>query len=243
MTLKSVIATVLLSTLLVVSRAIAAQTFGYLGTEGPAYWGGLSPEWSACSSGHRQSPVDFSRGYPPAQQRLAIDYGPTTGEVVNNGHTIEVETEGHDTLTLDGVAYKLVQFHFHSGSEHRVAGVGFDMELHLVHANASGQNAVIAVLLNRAAGSGPLLPIFSHLPTDVNVKHELDGSFNPKSFLPPSMAHYRYAGSLTTPPCTEGVQWIVMKDPMTVSSEDLAQFHERIHFNARPVQRTLGAQH
>jgi carbonic anhydrase len=243
MTRRSVVAVVLLCWLLVVSRAVAAQTFGYLGTGGPAFWGGLSPEWSVCGSGHRQSPVDFSRGYPSEQSRLAIDYGPTTGEVFNNGHTIEVETEGHDTLTLDGVAYNLVQFHFHSGSEHRVAGVGFDMELHLVHANAARQNAVVAVLLNRGTGSGPLLPIFSHLPTDVNVKHELDAPFNPKTFLPRSMAHFRYAGSLTTPPCTEGVQWIVMREPMTVSSEDMAQFNERIHFNARPVQRTLGAPH
>jgi carbonic anhydrase len=130
-----------------------------------------------------------------------------------------------------------VQFHFHTASEHRVNGRGFDMELHLVHTTADGSNAVIGVFLKRGRSSRALAPIFESLPDDVNVHHPLDSPFDPASFLPRSRAHYRYVGSLTTPPCTEGVQWVVMSEPVTVSDEDMAQFAERIHFNARPVQR------
>ena len=113
------------------------------------------------------------------------------------------------------------------------------MELHLVHKSAGGVNAVVAALVVRGLSSGALAPIFAQLPPTnepLNVKHPLP-SFNPGNFLPANRAHYRYEGSLTTPPCTEGVHWAVLKDPVTVSTEDLAQFHERIRFNARPVQR------
>ena len=213
----------------------AAQSFGYFGDNGPAHWGDLSASWKTCSSGKTQSPVRFEYR-PRLSPRLAIRYGNTTGEIFNNGHTIEVETEGHNTLMLGGVAYELVQFHFHTPSEHRLKGRGFDLELHLVHKSATGALAVIGVFLKRGASSGSLTPIFKNLPNDINVKHPLERPFNPARFLPTTQIHYRYAGSLTTPPCTEGVQWIVIRKPVTVSDEDLAQVVERIHFNARPVQ-------
>ena len=221
------------------SSAVSAQTFGYFGAEGPLFWSELSRGWSACGGGKIQSPVDFRLPHPPQPRKLSLEYGDTTGEILNNGHTIEVETEGRNILVLAGVAYQLVQFHFHSVSEHRVDGRGFDMEMHLVHASADGSNAVIGVFLERGQSSGSLAPIFHHLPDDVNTKHHLDASFNPRNFLPKSDAHFRYLGSLTTPPCTEGVQWIVMNEPVAVSDEDMAQFAERIHLNARPVQRQV----
>jgi carbonic anhydrase len=226
--------------LLATPSGAAAQTFGYLGDIGPSHWADLSDAWTTCGTGEIQSPVNFTKlaAHPTSARKLSIDYDPhTTGEIFNNGHTIEVETEGMNTLTLDGVAYELVQFHFHTASEHRVGGRGFDMELHLVHASADGSNAVIGVFLRRGRSSRALAPIFESLPSDLNVHHPLASSFDPRAFLPTSRAHYRYVGSLTTPPCTEGVQWIVMSEPVTVSDEDMAQFAERIHFNARPVQR------
>jgi carbonic anhydrase len=113
------------------------------------------------------------------------------------------------------------------------------MEMHLVHQALDGSNAVIGVFLKRGTSSGALGPIFANLPDDINVHHPLDAPFNPITFLPRSRAHYRYVGSLTTPPCTEGVQWVVMREPVTISDEDMAQFAERIHFNARFVQRQL----
>jgi carbonic anhydrase len=178
----------------------------------------------------------------PVRPHLDITYGTTTGEIFNNGHTIEVETEGANSLVLDGVVYELSQFHFHTPSEHRVLGFGYDMEMHLVHTSAPGTNAVVAVFLARGTSSGPLAPVFAALPNELNVKEPLPALFNPATFLPRSSAHYRYVGSLTTPPCTEGVQWVVMTDPVTISDEDIAQFAERIHFNARLVQRELPVQ-
>jgi carbonic anhydrase len=217
----------------------SAQTFGYFGDIGPAFWSELSPAWTACGTGEIQSPVDFREPYPQRWRGLPIEYGTTTGEIFNNGHTIEVEVEGSNTLTLDGVDYELVQFHFHTASEHRVNGRGYDMELHLVHAAADGSNAVIGVFLKRGTTSGDLAPIFENLPDDLNVRHPLNQAFDPKTFLPKSDVHIRYLGSLTTPPCSEGVKWVVMDEPMTVSDEQMAQFAERVHFNARPIQRRV----
>jgi carbonic anhydrase len=239
MTLRTVKALWLAAAILATPGAASAQVFGYLGDIGPTFWAELNPAWATCGSGEIQSPVDFRAPYPQRFQRLDVEYESSTGEIFNNGHTIEVETEGQNTLTLDGVAYQLTQFHFHTGSEHRVNGRGYDMELHLVHASASGTNAVVGVFLKRGTSSGALGSVFGSLPDDLNVKHPLDDTFDPETFLPASRTHVRYVGSLTTPPCTEGVQWVVMDEPVTVSDEDIAQFAERIHFNARPVQRSV----
>jgi carbonic anhydrase len=219
----------------------SAGTFAYFGDNGPAFWGSLDPAWGACANGRIQSPVDLSRDLieSRSQEKLNIEYGPTTGEIFNNGHTIEVETEGDNVLTFGGTAYALSQFHFHGPSEHTIEGRGRDMELHLVHTSAAGTNAVVAVLLNRGEESGALSQIFEQLPDDLNVPHVVEGSFNPAHFLPRNRTHVRFRGSLTTPPCSEGVHWFVLTRSMTLSSEDMAQFHERIHFNARPVQRSL----
>jgi carbonic anhydrase len=228
--------------LLASTNASHAQTFGYLGDIGPEHWSELSGDWGACNGGKLQSPVTFK--WPAAwehrrDKELSINYGVTTGEIFNNGHTIEIETEGANSLILDGIVYELKQFHFHTPSEHRVGSRGYDMELHLVHTSADGSNAVIGVFLKRGRDSGALAPIFAQLPNELNVHVPLDAPFNPKRFLPKSREHYHYLGSLTTPPCTEGVQWIVISQPATVSDEDMAQFAERIHFNARLVQRKV----
>jgi carbonic anhydrase len=243
MTFRYVSTVVLAAGILAAPGAASAQTFGYFGDNGPTFWSELNPDWSTCGTGTIQSPVDFRYPYPRRWHKLSIDYGSTTGEIFNNGHTIEVETEGANTLMLNGVAYELVQFHFHSVSEHRVDGLGYDMELHLVHASADGSNAVLGVFLTRGSSSGALAPILESLPDDLNTKHPLGAPFNPTNFLPKSREHLRYVGSLTTPPCTEGVQWILMSEPVTVSDEDMAQFNERIHFNARPVQRRVRISH
>ena len=227
---------------LTVAAAAAQSEFKYFGPEGPPSWGHLDPSWSACGVGKAQSPVDFAKTTLVShllRKPVTVDYASSTGQIFNNGHTIEVETEGRDALELDGVAYELQQFHFHAPSEHTFGGQGTDMELHLVHKSAAGVNAVLAVMLERGTTSGALAPLFAELPDDLNVKHHLAAPFNPRSFLPANREHYRYEGSLTTPPCSEGVHWVVLKDPVTVSSDDLARFHERSHFNARPVQRIV----
>ncbi len=220
-----------------------AQSFGYFGEIGPDFWSDLDEDNFACTSGDRQSPVDLGkqRVYP----HLKVDYDTAThGEIFNNGHTIEVETEGDNTLWLDGKTYELAQFHFHTASEHRIQGRGYDMELHLVHKDDDGEIAVIGVFLTRGDTSGPLAPIFMSLPEiegELNSMEELADPFNPLAFLPDSKKHFRYSGSLTTPPCTEGVKWVVMLEPVTVLDEDMAQFAARISFNARYTQREVPA--
>jgi len=236
---------VLLVPVLLISPASSsfAQSFGYFGEIGPDFWSELNEDYFACSSGELQSPVDLGkqRVYP----HLKVNYdAATTGQIFNNGHTIEVETEGNNTLWLDGKPYELAQFHFHTASEHRVKGRGYDMELHLVHRSDDGENAVIGVFLKRGDSSGALAPIFMSLPEiggELNTMEELADPFDPLSFLPASRKHYRYLGSLTTPPCTEGVKWVVMLKPVTVLDEDMAQFAARISFNARYTQRAIPA--
>ena len=219
----------------------AALTFGYFGSIGPARWGDLSPDWKTCSTGREQSPVDFGGATLQSPRyrftTLVTDYGNTEGEIFNNGHTIEVETKGRNTLTLGGVRYDLLQFHFHMPSEHTFQGRGYDMELHLVHKSADGRLAVVGVFLQRAQSSGPLAPIFDRLPNTVDVHEPIHDLFDPSKFLPRVRTHYRYAGSLTTPPCSEGVSWNMMAEIMPISDDHLAQFVERVHSNARPVQR------
>lgn len=222
--------------------SVFAQEFTYSGDSGPAFWDLLNPAWTSCGQGGQQSPVDLPGATPARQWQLRTDYKMSTGAIFNNGHTIEVEVDGENYLRLGGIDYQLTQFHFHTGSEHRVNGRGYDMELHLVHKSTSGALAVIGVFLRRGSSSGALAPIFANLPaldTPINQQEELPEGFNPINFLPGSSAFYNYAGSLTTPPCTEGVNWIVMSEPLTVSDEDIAQFAKRIPFNARYVQRDL----
>jgi carbonic anhydrase len=225
----------------IAATPIQAQEFGYSGETGPPFWGVLDPAWTTCGTGQVQSPIDFGLITLLSRQSrsLPVAYGPTTGEIFNNGHTIEVEAAGSNVLTLDGVEYDLQQFHFHTPSEHRFAGRGFDMEMHLVHRSAAGNTAVVGLFLKRGPTSGALSVVFENLPdvdAPLNTKMPLP-PFDLRAFLPVSHANYRYTGSLTTPPCTEGVRWVVLKDLLTVSDEDLAQFTRRIAFNARLVQR------
>jgi carbonic anhydrase len=217
----------------------AAQDFGYSGELGPSYWGELSPAWELCGSGAAQSPVDLAHRRISARSagRLALETHESEGEIFDNGHTVEVEVEGENALELDGERYELVQFHFHSPSEHVVDGRGYDMELHLVHRSEAGALAVLGVFLQRGASSGALAPIFEQLPDEVGPHTPLAEPFDPAAFLPRSLRHYRYEGSLTTPPCSEGVRWMVLREPVSISDEHMARFDERVRFNARPAQR------
>ncbi len=221
--------------------AVSAQDFGYFGEDGPPHWAELTPDFAVCGSGEEQSPVDFSRRALRGRtfNRVPASYGSTEGEIFDTGHTIEVETEGHNVLTLDGIEFELVQFHFHTPSEHTIRGRGADLEVHLVHRSAAGELAVVGVLIRRGKSSGALAPFFELLPDEPVGRQHLTDEFDPADFLPSNRANYRYRGSLTTPPCTEGVRWIVLADTVTITDEHMARFAERVHFNSRPVQRRL----
>ena len=225
--------------LLAATGPAAAQEFGYSGDLGPAHWGELAPAWERCGSGDEQSPVDLAHRRIPVRRskRLALDTRESEGQIFDNGHTIEVEVEGENALELGGERYELVQFHFHSPSEHVVDGRGYDMELHLVHRSESGELAVVGVFLQRGASSGALAPIFEQLPAEVGPHTPLAEPFDPGDFLPENERHFRYEGSLTTPPCSEGVHWMVLREPVSISDEHMARFDQIVRFNARPAQR------
>jgi carbonic anhydrase len=210
---------------------------------GPDTWAQLKPEFSACASGQRQSPVHIEEAgtlQGPAEP-LVFDYQPSGGSVVNNGHTIQVDLEGNNTLTVRGSTYKLLQFHFHHPAEERVNYKGFSMVAHLVHKNAEGQLAVVAVLIDPGMANALVNKVWTHMPLDVKDRVRVPAAlFDMKELLPQDQRYYQFMGSLTTPPCTEGVLWMVLKQPMTVSREQLKLFTQLFPMNARPTQALNG---
>jgi len=208
----------------------------YKGKVGPQAWGSLDESFSACKMGHEQSPIDIHGAKKADLAPLALDYHAAGAEVVNNGHTVQVNLADGGTLTLDGVAYKLVQFHFHTPSEEHINGKAYPMVAHLVHKSADGKLAVIGVLLKEGKANATLKPVFDGLPSAEGDKKALDGTFDVASLLPADHGYYRFTGSLTTPPCSEGVKWQILKQPVEISHEQLKAFQKLYKANARPIQ-------
>lgn len=215
----------------------------YEGHNGPERWGQLKPEFNACAIGQRQTPIHIQETQTlqgPAEP-LQFAYRPSGGSVVNNGHTIQVDLEGENTLTVRGSTYRLLQFHFHHPSEEKVNHKGFAMVAHLVHRNEQGQLAVVAVLIDPGEASPLIHKVWTHMPLDVNDRVRLpDGLIDMTELLPQDQRYYQFMGSLTTPPCTEGVLWMVLKQPMTVSREQMRLFAQLYPMNARPIQSVNG---
>ncbi|AOW14764.1 hypothetical protein LPB72_04535 [Hydrogenophaga crassostreae] len=213
------------------------------GENGPQNWASLKPEFSTCATGQRQSPVHIleTETMPGKAEILRFDYRPSGGSVVNNGHTVQVDLAGDNTLYVRGSAYKLIQFHFHHPAEERVNYKGFSMVAHLVHKNAEGQLAVVAVLIDPGAENALIDQVWTRMPLDVQDRVGLPaGLIDMNQILPADQRYYQFIGSLTTPPCTEGVLWLVMKQPMTVSRDQLKLFTHLYPMNARPVQALNG---
>lgn len=224
-------------------EAHAAPHWSYEGETGPQAWGRLQPEFNLCAIGKRQSPIHIeatSALQGPAEP-LQIRYVASKGSVVNNGHTIQVDLEGENTLTVRGSTYHLVQFHFHHPAEEKVNGQAFALVAHLVHKNTDGQLAVLAVLFDPGEANAMIHKVWTHMPLDVNDRVRLpDGLVDLNEALPQDRRYYQFIGSLTTPPCTEGVLWIVLKSPMTLGPDQLKVFAQQFPNNARPVQPTFG---
>ena len=217
--------------------------------EGPANWGRLSPTFAACSEGRNQSPIDITKAtraataelrttFPPAE--LHIPHDGHIADGINNGHTIQINYPAADTLTLGGVDYQLTQYHFHSPSEHTVDGKRFPMEMHLVHKSAGDRLAVVGVFIAEGAHNKAFDPVWANLPGQKGGETHYPAVTSVGALLPTARTAYRYDGSLTTPPCSEGVSWIVMTTPIELSSEQLAAFTRLIRDNNRPVQQLGG---
>jgi carbonic anhydrase len=207
--------------------------------DGPSIWGKLAPEYAACAEGKAQSPVDLPPAVPMADaHRIKFDYHSVPLKIVNNGHTIQVEVPAGNYIELDGARYELRQFHFHHPSEETVAGKHADMVVHLVHLDQRGAIAVVGVLITVGAGEPAALDrIWHHLPTHAGEALKPTGvQIDMAELLPPHRQFYHYTGSLTTPPCTEGVSWNVIAEPIHISVEHLDAFHALYPANARPLQ-------
>ena len=222
--------------------------WGYEAENGPDVWGQLSPEYSLCAEGKHQSPIDLVNPTPAELPPIFCEYYRTTDlNIRNNGHTIEVSYPEGSWIEVDGVRYQLLQFHFHAPSEHTVAGESFDMEMHLVHKSEEGSLAVVGLLIEKGKHNSELESVWAHLPDTAgetrnieNVNIDLQLMLSPTGTAQTVSDYYRYDGSLTTPPCSEEVQWIVLTTPIEMSEAQIAAFKAIIHNNNRPVQPLNG---
>ncbi len=222
-----------------------ARHWSYSGEGGPPHWAELDHGYEACGTGKSQSPIDIrSRDVrKETLPALQFDYRSTPLRIVDNGHTIQVNVGPGSSLKVGGERYELVQFHFHHPSEERIDGKGFDMVVHLVHRNSKGQLAVVAVPIRSGNRNALLATLSSHLPKQKEQVTEVQGvTIDPAALLPSDHGYYAYSGSLTTPPCTEGVRWMVLKSPITTSPDEIATFSALYPNNARPVQHLNGRQ-
>jgi carbonic anhydrase len=194
--------------------------WSYSGQEGPNEWGKLDSTYAACSSGKTQSPIDIRDSRKAELSALKFDYNSVPLNIIDNGHTIQVNYPAGSTLTVGKKLYTLKQFHFHHPSEEHVNGHGYDMVVHLVHADAEGQLAVVAVFLEEGNANPSIDLLWQNLPKE--------------------KGYYTFSGSLTTPPCSEGVTWYVMKNPVALSKAQVAAFAKLYPGNARPIQAANG---
>lgn len=204
-------------------------------------WGELSPSYAECKLGKHQSPIDIQTSQTHKSQLKAIvtAYKPAVAEIVNNGHTIQVNLSKAGGVVLQGGSYELLQFHFHTPSEELIDGKSFPLVAHLVHKNKMGDLAVIAVLFEEGVENQAIAPIFSAMPL-IEGRMSLTSSFDATSLLPSNLDYYQFMGSLTTPPCNEGVSWQVLKTPVSISPSQIKRFHEAYKMNARPIQPLNG---
>ena len=224
----------------IATAAAAAQAeaipWGYEGAGGPAHWGTLRPDYATCATGKRQSPIDIKDGIRVDLEPIKFDYKPTMFRIVNNGHTVEIEVGAGSSIRVMGRQYQLQQIHFHRPSEERVNGRAYDMVMHLVHKDDQGHIAVVAVLLQTGAENPVIQTFWNNLPLEVDQNLAPDVAIDANRLLPENRDYYAYMGSLTTPPCTEDVLWLVLKRPMQVSADQVAIFARLYPDNARPLQ-------
>lgn len=217
--------------------------WAYEGETGPQAWGKLKPDFNVCAIGNRQSPINIEEGATlqgPAEP-VQFAYVPSNASVVNNGHTIQVDVQGENSITVRGSNYRLLQFHFHTPSEEQINFKRYPMVAHLVHKNNEGQLAVVAVLLDDGASNPLIDKVWTYMPLDVGDRVRMPaGLLNLTELLPTDQRYYQFMGSLTTPPCTEGVLWMVLKQPVTISKAQYKLFTQLYPNNARPVQPVNG---
>lgn len=226
-------------------RAQWKTHWSYDGAEGPEHWGDLDPAYAACNAGHSQSPIDIRTATKAALPALRFEYKSAPLKyLINNGYTIRVNYHAPgsgDFLIVGDTRYQLTQFHFHRPSEEHIHGKPFDMVAHLMHESSDGKVAGVAVLLKAGAANATVQQLWNHMPVTQGNEEVIPGvELSPSGLLPHDTAYYSYMGSLTAPPCTEGVTWFVLKAPVDVSTEQIAAFARLYPHDVRPIQPLNG---
>jgi carbonic anhydrase len=221
------------------TTAAEPPAFSYEGASGPENWGDLDPSYATCGTGKRQSPIDLAGGTPSTEPTLEIAYRPAHLEVLDNGHTIEAEYPPGSSITLADTEYELIQFHFHAASEHQIGGRSYPLEFHFVNQAADESLAVLGVMATEGKENPAFEKLIGAIPPEPEGTAETEGEVNALDLLPPdpqSVPRWFYEGSLTTPPCSEGVRWTVFNQPIELSAEQIAAFTAAHDGNNRPLQ-------
>jgi carbonic anhydrase len=232
-------ASVIIANLVMTNIALASDAvhWTYAGPEGPQHWAELSPDFVACGAGKNQSPIDLAGMIEGELPNLDVKYQAGGKEVINNGHTVQVNYTAGSAMVVANRTFELKQFHFHAPSENTIEGRAFPMEAHFVHSDKDGNLAVISVMFNEGKHNVELEKAWAQMPMESGKSATLKQPVNANTLLPKERDYYRFNGSLTTPPCSEGVNWFVMKHFDTASKEQIAKFAKAVHHaNNRPVQ-------
>jgi len=225
------------------AHAMGDVHWSYEGATGPQAWARLKPEFGTCASGKRQSPIniDESATLRGPAEAIGFDYRASSATMVNNGHTVQADVTGDNAILVRGSRFQLLQLHFHHPSEERINYRGFAMVAHLVHRDHMGQLAVVAVLLEPGAANPVIDRLWTYMPLDKGDRVPMPrGALELAGLLPKDQRYYQFMGSLTTPPCTEDVLWLVLKEPVSISQAQLRLFAQQFPNNARPSQPTNG---
>lgn len=214
--------------------------WGYGGKWGPLQWANLSHEFAKCGQGKAQSPIDLKWSQAHDARQLTFMYKPTQLQIVDDGQTIKVSPDKGSYLLIDGRRFDLLQFHFHAQSEHTFSGHHFPLEAHFVHKNDAGQLAVVGVMFKQGHKNDTIAKLWQRIPAKMQHKEHFATSYNPIDLIPAVPTHYHYMGSLTTPPCSENVNWTILNTPLEISREQIDQFEVLYRGNNRPVQRLNG---
>ena len=219
----------------------AAPHWAYAGHHGmPAHWAELDPAFETCAKGLQQSPIDIRNTVKSDLPALEFGYDSAAPVIVNNGHTVQVNLPAGQTLKIGDQRYELLQFHFHTPSEETVAGRHAAMVAHFVHRNAAGELGVVGVLIEPGKRNAAFDAIFAHLPRPGEKIIVQDLTLDVAALLPADKGYYAYEGSLTTPPCSQGVRWMVLKTPVRLGADQIKAFRRLFNANARPVQPLNG---
>jgi carbonic anhydrase len=218
--------------------------WSYAGARGPEHWGDLDPEYATCRDGKAQSPIDIRDAQPSDLPPLRFAYRSGPLRIINNGYTavrVNYPRGNGNYLIVGDKRYELTQFHFHRPSEEMVDGKPYDMVIHLMHAASDGEIAGVAVLLRSGAPNSTVEQLWRYMPGTPSAETLIPGvQVDPSALVPPALGYFTYAGSVTAPPCTEGVKWFVLKAPLTVSPAEIAAFAKLYPHDVRPVQPLHG---